>query len=189
MSSAKIAIFHMFLGSFLWVCCWSSLVACKIQRTVFFHGCGVGVREELTSLQKDEEELTSLQDEDALVKRFQKIFIYTISSFNMGNTLTIGDIACIAAATVTGVQLFSSANPIGSSLRLLKQLRSQVCFCILRTSFSLRYTRTYRAYTIISFQICSANVMLKNDFRMINQFLPLVANISLTRVSYHEPWP
>jgi hypothetical protein len=132
----------------------------------------------------------SLQkDEDALVKRFQKIFIYTISSFNMGNTLTIGDIACIAAATVTGVQLFSSANPIGSSLRLLKQLRSQVCFCILRTSFSLRYTRTYRAYTIISFQICSANVMLKNDFRMINQFLPLVANISLTRVSYHEPWP
>lgn len=44
----------------------------------------------------------------------------------MGNTFTIGDFICLAAASVTAVQLLTPANPVGSSLRLLKQLRSQV---------------------------------------------------------------
>merc|ERR1740139_436104 len=43
----------------------------------------------------------------------------------MGNTFTIGDFICLAAASVTAVQLLTPANPVGSSLRLLKQLRSQ----------------------------------------------------------------
>ena len=46
----------------------------------------------------------------------------------MGNaySFTAGDLACLAAASVTAVQLLTPANPIGASLRLLKQLRSQV---------------------------------------------------------------
>ena len=45
---------------------------------------------------------------------------------NMGNTITIGDMACIAAATLTAVQVMTPANPIGSSVRLMKHLRKQV---------------------------------------------------------------
>jgi hypothetical protein len=44
----------------------------------------------------------------------------------MGNTLTIGDVACIAAATLTAVQVMTPANPIGSSVRLMQHLRKQV---------------------------------------------------------------
>ena len=44
----------------------------------------------------------------------------------MGNNFSIGDFACLAAASVAAVQLLTPANPVGSSLRLLKQLRSQV---------------------------------------------------------------
>lgn len=47
---------------------------------------------------------------------------------NILNTLSAADFACIAAGTMVGVQMLTPANPIGSSLRLLKQLRSQVCF-------------------------------------------------------------
>ena len=44
----------------------------------------------------------------------------------MGNHLSISDAACIASATVLGVQLLTPADPIGKSFRLLKQLRKQV---------------------------------------------------------------
>jgi hypothetical protein len=44
----------------------------------------------------------------------------------MGNNFSIGDFVCLAAASVAAVQLLTPANPVGSSLRLLKQLRSQV---------------------------------------------------------------
>ncbi len=44
----------------------------------------------------------------------------------MGNLISVKDAACIASATVVGVQLFTPADPIGASLRLLKQLRKQV---------------------------------------------------------------
>lgn len=42
---------------------------------------------------------------------------------NILNTLSAADFACIAAGTLVGVQMLTPANPIGSSLRLLKQLR------------------------------------------------------------------
>ena len=41
------------------------------------------------------------------------------------------EILCGAGAIVVAVQLFTPANPIGSSLRLLKQFRTQVCYFML----------------------------------------------------------
>lgn len=64
----------------------------------------------------------------------------------MGNTLTIGDVACIAAATLTAVQVMTPANPIGSSVRLMQHLRKQV-----RTPSEqyprITHTRTYPWFT------------------------------------------
>jgi len=46
----------------------------------------------------------------------------------MGTIFSLGttEVLCGAAALLTAVQVFTPANPIGSSLRLMKQFRSQV---------------------------------------------------------------